>query len=435
MVMVKRTTEPPFEAPPGTHWYDPDQREQPEQEQPKANGKDHAALLLHYRYRPFPQIPLRKWLHAGHFIRGHVTMTVAPGGWGKSSLDLINAIEMVTCRGLIGPDPSYGQPLRVGYWNGEDPPEEIERRIAAICLHYDIDAQTLEENLLLGSKVTRGLRIATLNTAQILKINQPMLDEVIAIVAAEKLDVLVFDPLIAFHSVPESRNELMEETISTTFGRIAFEYNCCVELAQHTRKSPGAAAGELSVEDSRGGGSITNAARSVRVLNRMTAAEAKLPKIAGEDRKQYLRVERGKSNMMPAAKATWVRLVSVTLPNGPDGGPGDNVQALVSFAYPEVFAGVTSADVDWIREQVRQGFYFKTASGGERWVGVLLAQRFNLNISDDGDRTKINGILKKWFENKVLDTFPKTDPVSRHKRDFVVPGMMDAADEPASSSE
>ena len=31
------------------------------------------------------------------------------------------------------------RPMRVWYWNGEDPQEELERRVLAICLHYNID--------------------------------------------------------------------------------------------------------------------------------------------------------------------------------------------------------------------------------------------------------------------------------------------------------
>ena len=38
--------------------------------------------------------------------------------------------------------PLVGQPVRapfrVWYWNGEDPVDEMERRVAAICLHHEI---------------------------------------------------------------------------------------------------------------------------------------------------------------------------------------------------------------------------------------------------------------------------------------------------------
>ena len=37
--------------------------------------------------------------------------------------------------------------LRVWYWNGEDPLDEIDRRLAAICVHYNVDAKELERVL------------------------------------------------------------------------------------------------------------------------------------------------------------------------------------------------------------------------------------------------------------------------------------------------
>jgi RecA-family ATPase len=87
-----------------------------------------APLLYAYKPRPWSQIPRRPWLHAKHYIRQMVVMTVAPGAWGKSSLLIVNALEMVLHRGLIGPRPVAPGPLRVGYWNAEDPEDETERR-------------------------------------------------------------------------------------------------------------------------------------------------------------------------------------------------------------------------------------------------------------------------------------------------------------------
>ena len=42
---------------------------------------------------------------------------------------------------LLGTRPA--KPLRVSYWNGEDPLEETERRVAAICQHYGITENDL----------------------------------------------------------------------------------------------------------------------------------------------------------------------------------------------------------------------------------------------------------------------------------------------------
>src|SRR5262249_38081772 len=116
-------------------------------------------LLWPYQPRPFSQIPRRPWLHAGHFIRGEVVMTVAPGGYGKTTLEILNAIEMALGRGLIGPAPVAG-PMCVAYWNAEDTDEEVERHIAATCIRYGIDPELLRAKLFLGSRLTGKRRIA-----------------------------------------------------------------------------------------------------------------------------------------------------------------------------------------------------------------------------------------------------------------------------------
>ena len=49
---------------------------------------------------------------------------------------------MATGRNLLG--HSVKRRMRVWYWNGEDPLEEVERRVAAILLHYDIRPKELK---------------------------------------------------------------------------------------------------------------------------------------------------------------------------------------------------------------------------------------------------------------------------------------------------
>ena len=313
-------------------------------------------LLVPYATTTFAGIPCRQWLHAGHYIRGQVVMTVAPGGYGKTTLIICNALEMAVGRGLIGPASPTG-PLRVAYWNGEDPDDEIERRIAAACLRYDINPAALHGRLFLGSRLTGRRRIAEIDRNGNVAFNTGMLAEIERLVGELHIDVVILDPLVAFHRVPEGDNMAMEQVIKDGLGEIATRTNCCIELSQHTRKSSQGQRGELTTDDSRGAGAITNAARSVRVLNRMSAEEAQLPKIPAEERRLYLRVSRDKANLMPATKATLFQLVSIGLPNGDDTRHGDQVQAIEAWDYPQPFDNVTTDDMRSARDAARQGSY------------------------------------------------------------------------------
>src|SRR5262249_38733411 len=72
-------------------------------------------------------IPKRAWLFGGHYIRQAATATVAPGGYGKTTLQIFEVVSMV------------GLGLKVWYLSGEDPKVEIDRRIAAHCQQHNLE--------------------------------------------------------------------------------------------------------------------------------------------------------------------------------------------------------------------------------------------------------------------------------------------------------
>jgi hypothetical protein len=386
------------------------------------------SLLRPYIARPFSQIPRRQWLHGGHYIRRQVVMTVAPGGYGKTSLIICNAIEMSTARGLIGPAPLA--PLRVAYWNAEDDDDEVERRIAAVCIRYGIDPNCLEKQLFLGSRITGSQRIAMLDRRGNVMFDQKLLAEVTKFIGDNRIDCAIFDPLIAFHKVPEGDNTSMEQVIKEGFEPIAIKTNSCVELSQHTRKSTQANHGELTADDSRGAGAIVNAARSVRILNRMSKEEAEMPQIEPEERRHYLRVGRDKTNLAPPGKASWVHLISMDLPNSDGMLPGDKVQAAEPWNYPQPFDGVTPDDMRWAREEVRRNPY-RTAANSPAWFGYAVAKRLGIYIGDPGmvrdqsekgNRKRVTTIIKTWVDRGVLSKETREDGAQRKEFEFFIPG-------------
>jgi RecA-family ATPase len=95
-----------------------------------------------WKYREPVTIPPREFLRAGHYIREYLSSTIGAGGLGKTSLQLIEAIGMVTGRDLLK-GTSGLRPMRVWYWNLEDPHDEIDGRIAAILIHYRVGTYSL----------------------------------------------------------------------------------------------------------------------------------------------------------------------------------------------------------------------------------------------------------------------------------------------------
>jgi hypothetical protein len=102
-------------------------------------------------------IPHRQWLYGTHLIRGFVTLLVAPGGTGKSSLILGMCMELATKRSLLG--PHIFQQCNTALLNLEDPQDEIDRRVTALSMRYRIGNHDLEGRLFV-SPPGRNVRIA-----------------------------------------------------------------------------------------------------------------------------------------------------------------------------------------------------------------------------------------------------------------------------------
>jgi KaiC/GvpD/RAD55 family RecA-like ATPase len=385
----------------------------------KNNGRTHhqrqQKLPEYATPYPFPKpdtIRRRGWLHAGHYVRDAVTATVAPGGFGKTTLSLFEALTMA------------GQGLHVWYLSGEDPIEEIDRRVAAHCLEHAVDTSKLAGKFFVDDKVSFPLSLTSAVRGAMVVFDEPALTALSNAIARDKIDVLIIDPFISFHSVTENDNAAMDQVIKR-LGRICQERNCNIEISHHVRKQ---AAGqtELTVDDTRGGGSIVNAVRSCRIINRMTAEQAEQARVNRDERSSYIRIDRGKRNMAPPENAVWMHIVSVLLPNGDP--VGDNVQAIRQWEFPNLFSEVTTVDRDHFQKLANTGNY-AADSRSEKWLGHELARRFNRDVTVKGDVIWICQILKRWQTEGLFAKAKKYDATTRKSRlFFVAAGSADEAE-------
>jgi hypothetical protein len=346
-------------------------------------------------------------LHAGHYIRQAATATVAPGGFGKTTLTIREAIEMVAAG------------LAVWYLSGEDPKVEIDRRIAAHCQHHKIDLTALPGRLFIDDKATFVLTIATAPRLGVVKFDDASLSVFEHAIVADAIDVVMLDPFISFHTVAENDNGSIDAVVKR-LAAIAQRADSCIEISHHVRK-PFTGQGTLTVDDARGGSALINAVRSGRVINRMSMGDAEQAKISEENRHFYVRIDRGKRNMAPPDKATWFHLVSVPLPNG------DNVQALEDWKFPALFAGVSVEDTEWVRELVRLKPY-RCDSRSDQWLGIEVAKRLHLNVNAKSDCTRINKIIGVWLSNSV---FKKVELQDDRRRPKMFYASVEAPGEPS----
>ena len=359
-----------------------------------------------FECRPAAEISRRAWLFGTHYIRGFCSATLARPGLGKTALAHTECITLSAAAPVFG--PALEQPLSVWYI-GEDPPEEIERRLVAACQHYRISPHDLGQRLHADSTLKMPpLKLAE-QAAKGVTVNRHVFDQLAAEIDRRKIDVLMLDPLIKFHGVPESDNSAME-VVMRTLSELASRASVAIDVSHHIRKQPPGVSAPATVDDGRGASAIIGAIRAARLLNPMPKAG-----IAEGDRWRYLRLDRAKSNMAPPEAARWLAHASEILPCG------ESVGVIEAWKFPDAFAGVTGADVSTIRELARTGAHRSDERAAE-WFGKAVAGHLHLDISSKLDRAKIKVLLKTWFKNKVLDIETRHDPKQRKDHDYVVPG-------------
>lgn len=351
-------------------------------------------------------IPPREWLYGRTYLRGILSVLVSPGGVGKTALTVVEALAMAIGSPLLGEAIHGGRPLRVWYWNGEDPREEVERKIEAACLHFGIGELELGDRLMISDPETAGIRLGSGNGGAI-KLDMEAIANVEATIMAHRADVAIFDPFISMHGVAESDNNGMDE-VGKSLARMAMRHRMAVGVVHHARKPPPGGSGELKMEDSRGASSLSDVSRVGRLLDPMSETEAAQCGVAAEDRRSFVRIHEGKASLAPRAdKARWVRLVSVDLGNATANRPSDQVGVPEPWTMPGAFDGVTVANLIEVQRRVAKAVAAdkplrQDPQAKSGWVGIEIADVLGLDIEADGIKAKIKAILATWIKTKVL---------------------------------
>jgi hypothetical protein len=374
--------------------------------------------LRPFVWREPSTIPQRQWLYGQHYIRKFVTTTVGHGGGGKSANAVAEAIAIVSGQPILRATPEESG-LRVWYWNGEDPLEETERRIAAAALHYSLDTSALEAGLFIGSGREADLVIAE-QTRDGVQIVAPNVEALRSLIEEHRIDLVIIDPFVASHRVTENDNNAVDR-VAKTWAKLADETNTAIELIHHVRK--GTAGQETTVEDGRGAIALLAAARSARVLNVMTEQEATN---AGIDRRRsYFRIDNGKANLAPPPDvSSWFKFVSQSLGNGDDGG--DSVGVVTPWDWPNHKDGIRAEDLALVQAKVSAGEW-RGSIQSTNWVGNAIADALDLDLSNLTEKTKVKSLLSMWLKSGALKIEHRKDE-KRNDRPFVVVGKLVSLD-------
>lgn len=361
-----------------------------------------------FAWRATEAIPKRQWLYGKHLLRKFVSVDVAAGGVGKSSLKIGEAMAMATGRDLYDKGLPEGA-LSVWLWNLEDPVEEMERRLHATAQRFRILPAELGDRLYVDSGRDQPLVIATEGPDGAM-IARPVVDALIEEMLERKIDVLIVDPFISSHAVSENDNNAID-IVAREWNVIAERTGAAINLVHHVRKQNGETA---TADSARGASALIGKARSVLVYNRMTDKEAQDLGVDTAERKFFFRVDNDKANLAPPDATDWYRMNNVDLANG------DSVGVACSWTPPSAFEGVSTSHLMRVQRGISEGKW-RESSQANAWAGNVVANVIGLDLDDEKDKTRVKKLLKGWIKEGVLEVVKDHDE-KRMEKDFIVVG-------------
>ncbi|OAN86268.1 recombinase RecA [Sulfitobacter geojensis] len=328
----------------------------------------------------------RPWLYGRHLIRKQVSVTVAPGGVGKSSLTICEALAMASGRELLG--DWTASDLKVWIYNLEDTRDELDRRIIAAMQHHSVAPDEIDGRLYVdtGRERTLSTAIQTRDGIQIIK---PEMEALAKEIAEREIDVLVIDPFVSSHQVSENDNGAID-LVAKEWARLADHCNCAIELVHHTRKTNGE---EATTESARGATALLGAARSGRVLNKMSD-DLKAEAGVQDDPATYFAITRDKANLAPVGKREWRRMASVHLSNG------DSVGVAEVWEWPDTFDGVTAKELLSVQNAIEGKHPRYSDQAGDDWAGRIVADVLGMDTTSD--RKRLKRIIETWLKSGAL---------------------------------
>jgi len=347
-----------------------------------------------YNYKPGADIQPRQWIYGHHYLRSFISVMASAGGVGKTSLQIVEALAIVTGKSLLG-EPIKEQ-CNVWLVNLEDPLDELDRRITAAMQHYNIKPDEIAGKLFVNAGRDFSLKFGTQTRDGVLP-NVALVNYLIEEIPKANIGAVFIDPWVGAHSVNESDNGAVNAVVAE-IRKVADETNCAVVLVHHIRKGNGE---DASIDSVRGAGSLIGAARAARVINKLSKDEAARLGIEDDEANSVFRVTDGKSNLAPpATEAVYRRMIGVKIDNG------EWVGVCVAYTLPDAFSGVTGKDAKKIQQIVADahtnGNAFRESSQSTNWIGNAVAELLDIDINERKGKAKVLAIVKTWIKTNVL---------------------------------
>ena len=339
-------------------------------------------------------IPKRRWVYGKHYIRGYVSVLASMGGVGKTSMQGVEAMAIATGLPLL--EEPIHETVNVWVINGEDPLEEMQRRFAAIMIHYNIKPEQIQGKLFLDAGRDLQIQFAKQTRDGILT-DEDMLQFMVDEIKRKNIGLVIIDPWVGFNDINENDNVAMNAAVAAARW-VADQTDAAVVLTHHIRKTNGE---DATVDSVRGAGSLIGAARAARIINKVSQEDAQKLGVSEHESLGIFRVDDGKANLAPpAANALYRRMHGVELPNG------EYVGVCIPFKMPDLFDGVSARDARDVQRLIGAAAErqepMRLDARAKNWAGNAVAVQLDLDVEKKNEKSRCKAILKKWIDTNVL---------------------------------
>jgi hypothetical protein len=376
-------------------------------------------------------IPPREWLLGNQFCRSFISSIVAAGGCGKSALRLLQFISLATGRPLCG--QHVFKRCRILLLSLEDDRRELNRRIKAVLVRYNIDRRELK-GWLFCRTAPKLAKLAIMKNG--IRAAGPLEQQLRATIERRKIDLVSLDPFIKTHELEENTVGDMNY-VCELLAQMGIEYNIAVDSPHHVHKgtiTPGDA------DSGRGSSGIRHAGRLNYTLVPMSIEEAEAYGINPDDRHDYIRLDPAKVNITrKGGPTTWFHLVGVPIGNRTEDYPnGDTIQTVESWTPPDTWADISTDTVNAILSEIDVGLRaddgkpngcrYGIDARGKRAAWTVVQQ-----YCPKKSEAQCREIVRTWDKNELLISKEYHDPEQRRKifglyvDDAKRPGVKNAA--------
>jgi hypothetical protein len=164
----------------------------------------------------------------------------------------------------------------------------------------------------------------------------------------------------------------------------------------------------------RGASSVKDGGRLIYTATPMADNDAALYSIDREERWQYIRVDKGKVNLLPQTRnPKWLRLVPVRLDNtevNPVYPRGDEIQTVEPWEPPPIMGHLTRQAIHKILDKIDEGYTPGRRYSGESQATKRGAWHVVQEFCTDLNEKQAKIVIRTWLKEGILVSDYYDDP-------------------------